>query len=213
MAAEFLSEAFAETKGGCLIEVGVGLNETVGFGEILFGEALHADEETAALAVLPGPGFDLLVKLPPAPKVEIANAEVSTDGVGHGGLERGEELLIDVVEDTGQIQVSLLHRLGRNHGFHHKGWRGTRYLVLGCRRQNRLMAVILLKSWSANSHRTGWPGGLAGGDVLRGDFTATLFFVTTMESSDPNFRRNLPRRCGADQHGNCRIGDQASSDR
>lgn len=62
------------------------------------GEWLHADEKAAALPGTAGKPFDVGINLFPAPKVEIADAEVGVVGGGDGILKGGEEGVVDVVE-------------------------------------------------------------------------------------------------------------------
>ena len=102
LTAEFLGEAFTEADGGLVVDVGIALDEAVGVMQFMFGKALHADEETATGAVLAGPGLDLLVELTPPTEVQVADAEIATVGILHGELQRGEELLVYVVEDARQ---------------------------------------------------------------------------------------------------------------
>src|SRR5262249_34020164 len=68
--------------------------------EVVLGEALHADEQAAALTFAARPALDSGVELLPSTEVEVADAEVRAVGDFQGFAQGVAEVLLDVVEDA-----------------------------------------------------------------------------------------------------------------
>ena len=76
--------------------------------QLLVRQPLHADEDAAAAAFAAGPALDVVVYRPPAPKIEIPDAEVGPVGHAHRFGQRRPEMLRDVVEDAGHARSRKL---------------------------------------------------------------------------------------------------------
>ena len=66
---------------GCLeVKAGWRMNEAQRIAQLVLGQTLHSDEETATITFAAGPAFDVAGDLFPASQVEIADAKVCPVG-------------------------------------------------------------------------------------------------------------------------------------
>jgi hypothetical protein len=70
------------------------------FAQLILGQALHSDEETATITFAAGPAFYVARDLFPASEVEIADAKVCPIGKVDRLAQGGQKLLLNVVEDA-----------------------------------------------------------------------------------------------------------------
>jgi hypothetical protein len=97
---ELLRQRFLQADSGLVVEFSVLLDDAVRTGNFLLGERLHSNQKSAALAVATCPTFDMFVKLPPAPQVEVSDAKIGPVRDGQSCLERRQQLLVDIVENA-----------------------------------------------------------------------------------------------------------------
>ena len=64
-------------------------------------QSLHPDQQTTLLPVTARPRFDMCVYRFPTAQVEIADAKIGTVGDGEGLPQSGQQIGLDVIEDTG----------------------------------------------------------------------------------------------------------------
>jgi hypothetical protein len=107
LVAKVAGKGFPEANGSLLIKVAVLLDESVSFGKLLLRKGLHANEQAAAFPVPTSPLFDVLVELTPSPEIEVPDAEISPMRDAKGGLEGRQELLVDIVENTGHFGAEI----------------------------------------------------------------------------------------------------------
>lgn len=68
---------------------------------LVLGSALHPDEQTAAIPRTAAPCLNGFVKISPAAKIEIADAEIGPLRNTERGFQSRQEAVLDVVEDSG----------------------------------------------------------------------------------------------------------------
>ena len=73
---KLLGERLLQADGGLVVEFGVLLDDAVCTGDFLLGERLHSNQKSAALAFATGPTFDMFIKLPPSPQVEVSDTKI-----------------------------------------------------------------------------------------------------------------------------------------
>ena len=97
---KLLGERLLQADGGLVVEFGVMLDDAVCTGDFLLGERLHSNQKSAALAFATCPTFDMFIKLPPSPQVEVSDTKIGPVGDGQGRLKRRQQLVVDIVEDA-----------------------------------------------------------------------------------------------------------------
>jgi hypothetical protein len=97
---KLLCQRFLQTNSSLVVEFSVLLDDAVCAGNFLLGERLHSNQKSAALAFATCPTFDMFIKLPPAPQVEVSNTEIGPVRDGQSRLERRQQLVVDIVENA-----------------------------------------------------------------------------------------------------------------
>ena len=107
LAAEFVGKAFAQLDRLAVVHLFGRAHETFGVLEIILGEALHADEKTAGIAIAAGEAFDEAVQCAPAAQVEVADGKIGCCRASQNILQGGKQVFIDVVVDVGHGKGAL----------------------------------------------------------------------------------------------------------
>jgi hypothetical protein len=97
---ELLGERLLQADGGLVVEFGVMLDDAVCTGDFLLGERLHSNQKSATLAFATCPTFDMFIKLPPSPQVEVSDTKIGSVRDGQSRLERRQQLVVDIVENA-----------------------------------------------------------------------------------------------------------------
>jgi hypothetical protein len=98
---EVLGEGLLQPDCCLIVEFAVMLDDVVRRCKLLLRQGLHPDEEPATIPFATRPLLDVLVDLPPATKVEVTDAEIRAMGDIERRLKRWQELLVDVVKNSG----------------------------------------------------------------------------------------------------------------
>jgi len=107
MFSEFAGQLPLQAKSSLIVDDLIMFDDAQRFPQVLGGEPLHPDEETAAMTGAAGPPVNFLVDLLPAAEVEVTDAEIRTIGKLKSLLENGEKRLLDVVENARHLVVIL----------------------------------------------------------------------------------------------------------
>ena len=75
---EFLCQLLLEAKRGLVIDQLIAVNETQTLAQLVFGQALHSDEQPTLRILAAGPFFNVGVELFPAAEIEIADTEIGS---------------------------------------------------------------------------------------------------------------------------------------
>jgi hypothetical protein len=102
---KFLGETPLQPNDRLLADLVLLRQEAVSEAQVVLGEALHADKETALDTLAARPLFNQGVDRFPAAQVEIADAEVGALGDLERVPQRGQEVGGDVVKDAGHCGV------------------------------------------------------------------------------------------------------------
>lgn len=96
---QLLGEPPLETDGGLKVDpVDLG-DKAERLPQLLLGEPLHADQETAAVPLSTRPTLDEAVDVLPSPEIEVADTEVGAMGERKPLPQSREESMLNVVEN------------------------------------------------------------------------------------------------------------------
>ena len=107
LTAEVLGNSTLVAQGGLVVQGFVPGSVAQRSSQFLGWCDLHPDQQRAALAFASRPLLDAVPDMLPATKIEVADAEIGPVADCHGVAERGQQRLLDIVEDSGHIVASL----------------------------------------------------------------------------------------------------------
>jgi hypothetical protein len=110
--AEFLGQFLFQPEGGLVVDFPVAVEQAHRRPQLLGRRTVHPDQQPAAVTVTAGPAFDELVKLLPAPQVEVADAEIGPIRDFQGLPQGRQKQLLDVVEDAGHAAFPHDEQIG-----------------------------------------------------------------------------------------------------
>jgi hypothetical protein len=87
-------------QGGLVVEAIVVLTRAQSLAQFIAGSDMHADQQSAALAVAARPAIHMSGKMTPAAQIEIPDTEIGTLGDLEGFLQCRQQRFFYVVEDS-----------------------------------------------------------------------------------------------------------------
>ena len=107
---EVVDGVFLAAHGLLRVEV-AGRAQAQVTAQVVAGRALHADQQTAGRSLVAAQPLDGIRQQIPAAQVEIADAEIRPLRAAHGFAQGGDQLVRDVIEDSGHGVSSAFRRL------------------------------------------------------------------------------------------------------
>jgi len=93
--------------------------------QFVFRQVLHANKEATTMPITTGPFLNVLIKLLPAPQIEIAHTEVCMIAKLYGVLEGGGQTLFNVIENPRHMVLLSAHSVFEGAAFP-KVWNSPR---------------------------------------------------------------------------------------